>query len=41
VEGVLSWVVVVEDDLDDLVVVEDELVRVGAVDLRVGCVGPG
>lgn len=35
-EGVLSWVVVVEDDFDDLVVGEDELVGVGAVDHGVG-----
>ena len=32
VEGVFAWVVVVEDDLDDLVLLEDEGVGVGGVD---------
>lgn len=36
VEGVLAGVVVVHDDLDDLAVLEDEGVRVDAVDARVG-----
>lgn len=32
VEGVFAWVVVVEDDLDNLVFAEDEGVGVGTVD---------
>lgn len=41
VERVLSWVVIVEDDFDDLVMAEDELVRVRAVDCGVGCIRAG
>lgn len=40
-EGMFSRVVIVEDDLDDLVVAEDELIGMGAVDEGVGCVGAG
>lgn len=39
-ECLLSGVVVVEDDLDHLVLRENELVRVGAVDGWVSSVGP-
>jgi hypothetical protein len=36
VEWVLAWVVVVDDDVDDLVVREDEGVRELAVDAGIG-----
>lgn len=32
VEGMFAWVVVVEDDLDDLILAEDEGIGVGTVD---------
>ena len=32
VEGMLAWIIVVEDDLDDLALLEDEGVRIAAVD---------
>lgn len=34
-EGMLAWIVVVENDLDDLALLEDEGVRVAAVDCGV------
>lgn len=37
-KGVLSWVVVVENDFDDLILIENKLICVGAVDFGVSCV---